>query len=286
MYTVMFHLKIGRQTYCLLTFLMAIVVPHAATQATPNGLPGEWILTWADEFNGVDGAPPDANKWIAESGGNGWGNNELEYYTARSQNLHQENGHLVIEALKERFTGSDGVRRDYTSARIKTQGRFSQKYGRIEARIQIPSGRGACPAFWMLGDDYETAGWPSCGEIDIMESVGSNSGVVQGSLHGPGYSGLNPLTSAYQLPRGRFSDAYHIFAVEWEPQSVRFYVDDKLYATRKPTDLPSSKHWVYDHPFFIVLNLAVGGNMPGDPDESTVFPQRMLVDYVRVYARK
>jgi beta-glucanase (GH16 family) len=245
-----------------------------------------WVLTWSDEFNGPDGSAPDPAKWIVESGGNGWGNNELQYYTARRENVRQEKGSLVIEAIKEKFTGPDGVQRNFASARLKTEGRFDQRYGRFEARIQIPSGRGAWPAFWMLGDDHSTAGWPSCGEIDIMESVGSETAVIEGSLHGPGYSGSNPLTAAYRLPRGRFSDAFHVFAVEWEPQVVRFYVDDKLYATRTPADLPPGTRWVYDHPFFVLLNLAVGGNLPGSPGDSTVFPQRMLVDYVRVYSHK
>lgn len=246
----------------------------------------EWVLTWSDEFDGRDGSEPDPTKWAAESGGSGWGNGELEYYTPRPQNVHQENGHLVIQAIKEEFKGTDGVRREYTSARLKTEGKFSQRYGRFEARIQIPSGHGVWPAFWMLGDDFSKTGWPACGEIDIMENVGSEPATVHGSLHGPGYSGANPLTTAYALPRGQFTDGFHIFAVEWEPQVIRFYVEGKLYGTKTTADIPKGKRWVFDHPFFIVLNLAVGGNMPGNPDRSTVLPQRMLVDYVRVYSRK
>ena len=245
-----------------------------------------WVLRWSDEFNGPSGSPPDPTKWIVESGGNGWGNDELQYYTARPQNVRQEDGHLVIEAIKERFTGPDGVHRNYTSARLNTKGRFSQRYGRFEARIQIPSGQGVWPAFSLLGDNFSTAGWPECGEIDIMENVGSEPAIIHGSMHGPGYSGAAPLTAVYKLPQGRFSDGFHVFAVEWEPQAVRFLVDGKLYATRSPADLPPGKRWVFDHPFFLVLNLAVGGKMPGSPAESTVFPQRMLVDYVRVYSRQ
>jgi len=139
----------------------------------------------------------------------------------------------------------------------------------------------------MLGDDFSTAGWPACGEIDIMENAGrAEPGMVHGSLHGPGYSGTHPITATYILPRGRFSDGFHVFAVEWAPQIVQFFVDGALYATKSPSDLPANKRWVFDHPFFVLLNLAVGGNMPGSPDDSTVFPQRMLVDYVRVYSRK
>jgi len=243
-----------------------------------------WVLRWSDEFNGVNGSGPDPAKWIVEKGGNGWGNDELQYYTAHASNIRQENGDLVIEAIKEQFTGPDGVQRNYTSARLKTQGRFSQRYGRFEARIQIPSGQGIWPAFSLFGDDLPAAGWPACGEIDVMENIGNQPAVIYGSLHGPGYSGAASLTATYRLPSGRFSDGFHIFAVEWEPQAVRFFVDDKLYATRTPADVPPGDRWVFDHPFFLVLNLAVGGNLPGSPAASTVFPLRMLVDYVRIYS--
>ncbi len=245
----------------------------------------KWVLTWSDEFNGPSGAPPDPQKWAFETGGNGWGNDELEYYTSRTRNVRQENGDLVIEAIKEPFTGSDGVRRDYTSARIVTQGHFAQKYGRFEARIKLPAGRGIWPAFWLLGNNIKTVGWPACGEIDIMENIGSEPATNHGSMHGPDYSDGHALTAAYKLPRGRFTDAFHTFTIEWEPRAVRFYVDGHLYETRTPRDIPG-KRWVFDHPFFIILNVAVGGDFPGSPGASTIFPQRMLVDYVRVYSRK
>lgn len=278
---------IHRRLSSIFLVLLVAALKSGASQTASSALPASgWVLTWNDEFNGPNGSAPDANKWTVESGGSGWGNNELEYYTPRSKNVRVENGNLVIEAIKEKFVGPDGVQRDYTSARLKTAGHFSQRYGRFEARIQVPSGQGAWPAFWMLGDDCPTKGWPACGEIDVMESRGSEADIIEGSLHGPGYSGMNPLTAAYQLPRGRFSDSFHVFAIEWEPHVVRFYVDDKLYATRTPADLPHGKRWVYDHAFFLLLNLAVGGDFPGRPGDSTVFPQRMLVDYVRVYVRQ
>lgn len=251
----------------------------ASSAPRPN-----WVLTWSDEFNGPNGSAPDPAKWVLETGGNGWGNNELEYYAPRRENVHQENGNLVIEAIKEKYTGPDGIQRTYTSARLKTQGRFAQKYGRFEARIKVASGKGMWSAFWLLGDDFSKAGWPACGEIDIMENLGAEPSTIRGSMHGPGYSGGNSLTAVYTSPAGRFSDDFHIFAVEWEPQAVRFYVDGHLYETRTPADLSSDKRWVYDHPFFVVLNLAVGGTLGGTPDDS-MFPQRMLVDYVRVYSR-
>lgn len=262
---------------------------NAPASTSPSGskeISNEWVLSWSDEFDGLDGSPPDPAKWTVMGGGGGWGNNELQYYTADSRNVRQEDGKLVIEARKENFPGPDGVRRRYTSARLSTLGHFSQKYGRFEARIKVPSGQGVWPAFWLLGEDFPSAGWPACGEIDIMENVGEQPATILGNLHGPGYFGENPLTTSYTLPRGRFSDALHLFAIEWEPGVIRFYVDGVLFATKTPADVPDGKVWVYDHPFFIVLNLAVGGNLPGSPDNSTVFPQRMLVDYVRVYTRK
>ena len=165
-------------------------------------------------------------------------------------------------------------------------GTFSQAYGRFESRIKIPSGQGMWSAFWLLGDDFSTAGWPTCGEIDVMENVDEDKSVIHSSVHGPGYSAKKSVNSAYTIPHGRFSDDFHLFAVEWEPEVIRFYVDDELYATRTPADLPPRARWVYDHPFFLILNLAVGGDLPGSPGRSASFPQRMLVDYVRVYSRR
>ena len=260
------------------------VTPQSSS-ATPQSA-SDWVMTWNDEFNGPDGSPPDPAKWNLIVGGSGWGNNELQYYTSRRKNVRQENGNLVIEAHKEPFGGGDGVRRRFTSARLSTQGHFSQKYGRFEARIQVPAGQGAWPAFWLLGDNISTVGWPACGEIDVMENVGRAPSSILGSIHGPGYSGAKPVTTAYALPRGRFSEEFHVFAIEWEPQAIRFYVDGDLYATKAPGDLPAGTRWVFDRPFFILLNLAVGGNLPGSPDRSTIFPERMLVDYVRVYSRR
>ena len=243
-----------------------------------------WKLVWSDEFNAPNGSPVDSAKWISETGGSGWGNSELEYYTPRLANASQQKGNLVIRVQQEKFTGSDGVTRNYTSARLKTQGKFSQAYGRFEARIKIPRGQGIWPAFWMLGDDVDKAGWPACGEIDIMENIGKEPSLVHGTIHGPGYSGAKSIGSPDALPASQpFAEDFHVYAVEWEPNTIRFYVDDYLYATRTPADLPPGTKWVYDHPFFILLNVAVGGDWPGNPDTSSAFPQTMLVDYVRVY---
>jgi beta-glucanase (GH16 family) len=245
-----------------------------------------WSLVWSDEFEAPAGSTPDSARWGFDIGGGGWGNNELETYTTRTQNAqHDGAGHLVITAIKETLTGPDGISRNYTSARILTRGRFEQRYGRFEARIKVPFGQGIWPAFWMLGNDIDTVNWPQCGEIDVMEHVGREPSTNYGSLHGPGYSGGSALSGTYTLSGGqRFSDEFHIFAAEWEPGVIRFYVDDALYETRTASDAAARGRWVFDHPFFVILNVAVGGNFPGNPDESTTFPQVMMVDYVRVYA--
>jgi beta-glucanase (GH16 family) len=248
--------------------------------------PSPWRLVWQDEFNGASGSPVDSTKWSFAVGGKGWGNSELETYTSRPANAHLEPGLLVITALKETFTGPDKIVRNYTSARLLTKDKFSQVYGRFEARIKIPYGQGIWPAFWMLGDDIDTVHWPRCGEIDIMENIGREPSIVHGTFHGPGYSGGSGISASYALANGqKFSDDFHVFAVEWEPNVMRFYVDGNLYKTRTPADLPAGTSWVFDHPFFIILNVAVGGGWPGNPDGGTVFPQQMLVDYVRVYQR-
>ena len=219
-----------------------------------------WKLAWNDEFNGPNGSAVDSTKWTFDLGGKGWGNNELETYTNRTANAQVENGRLVIKAIKETFTGADKITRDYTSARVLTKHRFSQTYGRFEARIKIPFGQGIWPAFWLLGDNIDTVHWPDCGEIDIMENIGREPSVVHGTFHGPGYSGGKGIGAAYTLTGGkRFSDDFHTFAVEWEPNVMRFYVDGDLYQTRTPIDLPPGTSWAFDHPFFIILNVAVGG---------------------------
>jgi beta-glucanase (GH16 family) len=248
-----------------------------------------WDLTWSDEFNDAAGTKPDPAKWSYKLGGTGNGNSERQLYTDSAQNASTDgNGNLVITAIKETPPGSTCWYGpcQYTSARISTKNKFSQQYGRFEVRVQVPSGQGIWPAFWMLGDDPGNVGWPQQGEIDVMEIVGHAPSTVHGSLHGPGYSGGSPLTKSYTLPAGQsFADGFHTFAVEWEPGVVRFYADDQLYETRTPADVPAGSEWVYDHPFYLILNLAVGGNWPGDPNAATEFPSLMKVDYVRVFKR-
>jgi beta-glucanase (GH16 family) len=272
----------------LLCSIPLLSVFHAyGDRPEPQPPPG-WTLVWSDEFSGPDGSSPVSKKWTFDLGGKGWGNQELESYTNRKENARIEKGNLVITAQKETYPGADGVTRDYTSARLKTQGLFSQTYGRIEARMKIPEGQGMWPAFWMLGEDIPTAGWPKCGEIDIMENIGKEPATIHGSLHGPSTTAnTSDLTAIFGLPtHENFANDFHLYAVEWEPDTVRFYVDSNLYATFHSSDWPVGGKWVFDHPFFIILNLAVGGDWPGSPDASTKFPQSMLVDYVRVYTRR
>jgi beta-glucanase (GH16 family) len=246
-----------------------------------------WVLAWSDEFDGEAGARVDGGKWVADTGGHGWGNQERQYYTPGAENASLDGaGHLVITARAET---PDTARHcwygtcRYTSARLLTRGRFETTYGRFEARIRIPRGQGLWPAFWLLGADIGTVGWPASGEIDVMENIGREPTMVHGTLHGPGYSGDKGITSSYSLASVTFADDFHLFAVEWMPGEIRWVVDGQTYRRVTPADLPVGARWVFDHPFFLLLNVAVGGAWPGDPDASTVFPQQMVVDYVRVY---
>jgi len=273
-------------------FLLAVIV--LSSLSCGGGAPLQpppakgYTLVWSDEFNGPDGSAPDSSKWTYDTGGKGWGNNELECYTNSSQNAQIQGGNLVITARQQAVTCSDGISNNYTSARLKTQGLFSQAYGRFEARVKVPAGQGMWPAFWMLGNNITPVGWPTCGEIDIMENIGKEPGTVHGSLHGPSTtSTTSDATAPFSLSAGQaFANDFHLYAVEWEPSVVRFYVDTNLYATFTQAQWPAGGTWVFDHPFFIILNVAVGGNWPGSPDNTTVFPQQMLVDYVRVYTKQ
>ncbi|MFN5377708.1 MAG: family 16 glycosylhydrolase [Ignavibacteria bacterium] len=238
-----------------------------------------WTLTWSDEFDGASGSGPDKSKWTFDigTGNNGWGNSELEYYTNRPTNVQLNGeGQLAITARRESFGGSG-----YTSARIKTQGLFSQTYGRFEARLKTPTGPGIWPAFWLLGDNITEVSWPQCGEIDIMEQRGQQPAVTHGSVHGPGYFGANAKTKPYGLMSGRFDTDFHVYAIEWGESYIDFFIDDYLFQRITPSDLTGE--WVFNKPFFMILNVAVGGNYVGYPTKDTPFPQSMIIDYVRVY---
>jgi beta-glucanase (GH16 family) len=264
----------------LLSILAAVVVQAGLQAPPPAQAQTSWNLVWSDEFNGTS---VNTSNWTFETGGGGWGNNELEYYT-NGQNASVSGGILTIEARRE----SGGYNCWYgpcqwTSTRMNTKGKRQFQYGRIEARLAVPSGQGLWPAFWALGANFPGTPWPNCGEIDIMENIGSEPNTVHGTVHGPNYSGGAGIGGPYSLSSGRFTDDYHLFAVEWESNVMRWYVDGNLYFTLTKATVEARGRWVFDHPNFIILNLAVGGAWPGNPNGSTVFPQRMYIDYVRVY---
>ncbi|MEM7102719.1 MAG: glycoside hydrolase family 16 protein [Bacteroidota bacterium] len=235
-------------------------------------------LVFEDEFNDASGALNDATwNYDIGTGTNGWGNNELQYYTDRTENVKIEDGMLHITARQESFMGAG-----YTSARITTKGKFEQQYGRFEARMQLPWGQGLWPAFWLLGNNIDEVSWPQCGEIDIMEYRGQNPTITIGTVHGPGYSGGNSVGKDFDLVNDRLDTGFHVFGIEWGPDYINFYIDDVLFNQITPEDVDGE--WVFNKPFYILMNLAVGGNFLGNPNAETVFPQTLLVDYVRVYS--
>lgn len=247
-------------------------------------------LAFKDEFNKSANSPVDTGKWTAEIGGGGWGNQELQYYTNSIENAyHDGQGSLVIKAIKLNPPLTLNCwygQCKYTSARLITKQKFDRKYGKFEARIKIPRSQGMWSAFWMLGSNIDKVGWAQCGEIDIMENIGREPTTVHGTIHGPGYSGTNGIGAPYSLPDNAvFADDFHIYAVEWSENKIQWFVDGKLYKTIMPKDLPPNANWVFDHPFFLILNLAIGGAWGGNPDDTSIFPGVMMIDYVRVYKR-
>ncbi len=261
----------------LINLLSAVGMFTLTAGAAPN-----WVLVWADEFNGQ---AIDRSNWTYDIGANGWGNQELQYYTDRAANsriVHDAsgNGMLVIEARRENYQGSA-----YTSARLKSQGLQNWTQGRMEARIAIPGGKGVWAAFWMLGSNFPTAGWPGCGEIDILEHVETADMplfTVRGSIHGPRFSGANSVHGDVRVQSG-LTNAFHVYAVEWEPNAIRWYFDKTNYFSATRASLPAGATWVFDHPFFLIMNVAIGGAWPGSPGSTTPLPADLLVDYVRVY---
>ncbi|WP_369221034.1 family 16 glycosylhydrolase [Streptomyces sp. R39] len=270
---------------CLLAALSAALVATAAVgparAASTSAAASAAAVTFSDNFDGAAGSPVDSSKWTTETGDN-VNNHEREYYTSGTNNAALDGqGHLVITARKENPANYQcwyGTCQ-YTSARLNTSGKFNAQYGHVEARMKIPRGQGMWPAFWMLGTPVN---WPDSGEIDVMENVGFEPSTVHGTIHGPGYSGANGIGAAYSLPNGQaFADAFHTFAVDWSPNSIKWSVDGTVYETRTPADVGSNT-WVFNKPFFLILNLAVGGYWPGDPDSSTSFPAQLVVDSVSV----
>lgn len=259
--------------------IIAMIFGIAGCEVDPVQTPPDrnYELIWSDDFVGDSGDLVDSAKWTYDigTGQNGWGNNELQSYTKNPENISLDGqGNLRITAIKS----TSG---NYSSARIKTEGLFNQKFGRIEARIKTPTGAGIWPAFWMLGSNINQVGWPACGEIDIMEQNGSKSDVTYSSLHGPGYSGGQAITTPYGLRNARFDTDFHIYSVEWGENFVDFFVDNYLFKRLMTEDVTGQ--WVYNNSFFLILNVAVGGGFVGPPNTNTPFPQSMIVDYVKVF---
>lgn len=269
-----------KQFKCLISALLLTTLTTVSCGTESGGENGaDWELTWSDEFEGEEGTSPNPSNWTFDigTGNNGWGNGEFQYYTDSPENVSLDGeGNLVITARKEPFNGSP-----FTSARIKTEGLFDQAYGRFEARIKTPFGRGIWPAFWMLGANFSSVGWPQTGEIDIMEYRGQEPAKIHGSLHGPGYSAGNAITDSFTLDNSRFDTGFHLFAVEWFEDRIDYYVDNVRYQSINRSDVDGE--WVFNKPFFLILNVAVGGTFVGPPSSQTPFPQEMTVDYVRVY---
>ena len=259
----------------MLTLLLACTVPASVPLDT------SWALVWSDSFDGPVGTVPDPEVWVPDVGGDGWGNEQLEYDTDRAENASLDGeGRLVITAIAEAYEG-----RAYTSARLTTKGTYSHGYGRYEADLQLPAGQGLWPAFWLLGTDIDTVGWPDCGEVDILEQKGEDPDTSYATVHGPGYSGSGGLSADYSLRDGTFADGVHTFAVDLDPDSVAFWVDDARVQVLHPGDLPSNTEWVFDTEWFMILNLAVGGFFVEEPSDPSVFPATLIVDEVRVYER-
>ncbi|MFJ4653035.1 family 16 glycosylhydrolase [Nocardia sp. NPDC088792] len=276
-----------------LAIITTILVAACATHE--NLEPGtasaaRWRLIWSDEFNGPAGGRPDPARWVYDRGGEPqWGNEEWQYYTDRPANVATDGrGHLMLTARRERLPEMGACSYgscDITSGRITTLGQFDRTYGRFAARMKIPDSAGMWPAFWMLGADMDTTPWPGNGEIDVMESVADEPGAVHGSAHGPGFADPG-YTGSYKLPGGqRLSDDFHNYTVEWTPTRIDWFLDDNRYFTVTKDSLRTGERWPFDHPFYLLLNLAVGGTWPGPPDETTAFPSELLIDYVRVYDR-
>ena len=232
-------------------------------------IPG-YTLVWNDEF---DNTSIDLTKWEHEVNGNGGGNNELQYYTSFSENSYIEDGALIIQAIKKNYLG-----KEYTSARLRTANKGDWKYGRFDIKAKLPYGQGLWPAIWMLPTDWVYGGWPESGEIDIMELLGQQSYKVYGTIHFGTSANHQSSGASYQLPSSTFSADYHLFTVEWDSTEIRWFVDGNKYHTEVHSQ-------PFDQRFHLLLNVAVGGNWPGSPDNSTVFPQKMYVDYVRVYKK-
>ena len=254
------------------------------TDGSDSDSPEDWVLVWSDEF---EADQLDSDRWSFQLGTGsqfglvGWGNNELQYYTEREENVFIEDGFLNIVALEESFGGMN-----YTSGRIRTIDKADWKFGKFEIMAKLPEGQGMWPAIWMLPTEEVFGGWPKSGEIDIMELVGHLPSTVHGTVHfGKDWPDNKQNTSTYSLQDGKFSDDFHLFSIEWEEDEIRWYVDGQLYHIIKPGDL-EPENYPFNEEFHLLLNLAVGGDWPGNPDSSTLFPQSLVIDYIRVFEKE
>jgi len=260
----------------MIVWLLACAAPSADVP-----LDTSWSLVWEDDFSGAAGSPPDPSIWVPDVGGDGWGNEQLEYNTDRVENASLDGeGRLAIVAREESYQGNA-----YTSARLTTNGTLSTGAGRVEADLRIPVGTGLWPAFWMLGTDFEEVGWPACGEIDIMEARGEDPDTVNATVHGPGYSGAASIGDSLSRREGTWADDFHTYAVDIDSEHLAFWVDEQRVHVVRPGDLPAGTPWVFDGEWFLLLNLAVGGNYVEEPDDPSVFPATFLIDAVRIYER-
>jgi beta-glucanase (GH16 family) len=269
----------------------------AAAGCTPNTpeppSPVGWTRVWSDEFDGQGGAPVDTTQWRYDtadgcaSNNCGWGNNEKEYYSTAPENIAlngQGQLRIVARTAPASLTCYYGPCR-YTSAKVTTRGKMEAAHGKVEARIRLALGQGLWPAFWMLGRNIGAVGWPTSGELDIMENRGSAPATTSSAVHGPGYSGNTPFAHEHVLSQGTIADAFHVYSVEWDSLTIRYLVDDTVHYVVGRSQVGQYGNWVFDQPFFVILNLAVGGHFDGDPQSDAIFPATMLVDYVRVYRR-
>ena len=284
--------RVSRGRLCVSALLVAAALACASAATVspppPPPPPPPWVQVWSDEFDGPAGAAIDTTKWRYDIGDGcpgvcGWGNNEKEYYRSDTSNIAQ-NGQgqlqIVARVAPAGLTCYYGPCR-YTSAKITTNGKMFADQGRVEARIKLAAGQGLWPAFWMLGKNIGTVGWPTCGELDIMENRGSNPSLMSSAVHGPGYSGNTPFVHA----QGAVVTDFHVYAVQWDSLGISFFVDSILHYVVGRGTVQQRGNWVFDQQFFVILNLAIGGNFDGDPQSDTIFPATMLVDYVRVYKR-
>lgn len=259
---------------CLLFIVLCFAYCSTSQKITDTQ---DWKLSWSEEFN-YNGLP-DTTKWSFEVGGHGWGNNELQYYTRASiNNAEVSNGSLKIKALRQKIGN-----REYTSARLVSKGKADFTYGKIEIMAKLPAGRGLWPAIWMLGTNIKTVGWPECGEIDIMEHVGFEKDSVLGTIHTKAYNHIKGTQKGKKIFIANPYDTYHLYSIEWTPERVDFFLDNNLYY-HVQNEHKTTAEWPFDSPFFLLMNIAVGGNLGGKQGvDTTVFPAAMEVDYIRVY---